>query len=168
MGYIKVQTPKMYDIKDAITDLIVPATITDRLVYSAVSNKLVYNTVLSKLKAGFNEPWKEIGAALQPAYLNGWSAADDDIFCKPAFMKDLTGKVSLRGRVSGTAATAGTLFILPAGYRPIKMMRFPILRTDYIARYITIDIDGSVYLDAFDGANPTYFFQFDGLTFFPA
>jgi hypothetical protein len=168
MGYIAIQSPKMYDIKDAITEYIVPDSITNKLVYDTLTNKLIYNTVISKLKATYNESWKEIGAALQPTFQNGWASADDGLFHKPGFMKDLTGRVSLRGRVSGAAATGGVIFTLPAGYRPSKRMIFLIAFTNYDPYYLSINNSGEVFIEGFDGSDPTLVFQLDGFNFFPA
>lgn len=167
MSYIVIQSPKMYDIKDAITEYIVPASITNKLVYATLTDKLIYNTVISKLKANYNEPWKEIGAALQPAYQNGWVSADAGLFHKPGFMKDLTGRVSLRGRVSGTASSGGVIFTLPVGYRPSKRMIFLIPFTNFQLWHLSVNTDGEVFIEAYDGPDPILEFQLDGFNFFP-
>lgn len=55
------------------------------------------------------EAWHVIGSAGEPAYAGTWNG-------NAAFMKDLDGFVWLRGAAGGGAA--GTMFTLPAGYRP--------------------------------------------------
>lgn len=61
------------------------------------------------------EPWHLIGAAGEPAFLNGWSNPGGG-FAGAGFFKDPHGIVHLQGRMTATAFI--NPFNLPAGYRP--------------------------------------------------
>ena len=67
-----------------------------------------------------NEDWHYVGEAGEPAFGTSWSnaAADNNL----AFRIREAGVVDIQGYVENTAAptapTSGSLFTLPAGYRP--------------------------------------------------
>lgn len=61
------------------------------------------------------EPWHTVGAAGEPAFLNGWANAASG--ANPLrFMKDPHGFVHIAGML--TAAANVDVFVLPPGYRP--------------------------------------------------
>ena len=62
-----------------------------------------------------------------PALQNGWLAFGSNDQA-PQFMKDLTGRVWLRGTIkSGSPFTSGsTILSIPAGFRPGKTLEFPV------------------------------------------
>jgi hypothetical protein len=95
-----------------------------------------------------------VGAAGEPAYENSWFAPpgsphDEGV----SFYKDPWGIVHLQGSAEHTVAATGTIFTLPAGYRPAG----PIWVTDYGAgdstAYVNIKPDGTVNED---GIGQTY------------
>jgi hypothetical protein len=64
-----------------------------------------------------SEPWHFVGAAGEPAFMNGWEdfppeSSSDAV----AFYKDHEGVVHLKGRAVGGTGTH--MFNLPAGFRP--------------------------------------------------
>jgi hypothetical protein len=70
------------------------------------------------------EPWHEVGAPGEPAFLNGWGNTG---FLTPtaAFYKDQLGIVHLRGEVKAPPANSDTLvFKLPPGFRPTPTVDF--------------------------------------------
>lgn len=70
------------------------------------------------------EAWHEVGAAGEPTFQNGWLNYDGGTtFDTAGFYKDPQGRVHLKGLVKGgtvAAGATGTVFTLPAGYRPAK------------------------------------------------
>jgi hypothetical protein len=60
------------------------------------------------------DPWHQVGAAGEPAFLNSWVAYDSTVY----YRKDPLGRVYLRGSLNG-GATGTTAFQLPVGYRPV-------------------------------------------------
>lgn len=61
------------------------------------------------------EPFHVVGAAGEPAFVNGWTNLGG-AFATAAFCRTPDGLVLLRGRIAPGAATP--VFTLPAGYRP--------------------------------------------------
>lgn len=62
-----------------------------------------------------SEPWHVVGAAGEPAMVNGWVNYGTSL----AFMKDPHGFVHIKGELQAGTLTAGTtIFTLPVGYRP--------------------------------------------------
>ena len=71
----------------------------------------------------------------EPAFQNSWVNASLGAFpTDAAFMKDVTGVVSIRGQVkNGTVSptiSSGAVFVLPAGYRPSGARYFSALTTN--------------------------------------
>lgn len=98
------------------------------------------------------DAWHVVGAAGEPGFTNGWanfstgSAFPDDV---AAFRKYPDGRVRLRGLVGHAPNTVmppsfGAAFVLPAGYRPVGVMRFPVSSAAGIYGQVRIDPDGSV------------------------
>lgn len=70
-----------------------------------------------------NEAWRVIGSTGQPAFSGGWSNSPLGVVPFSArFTKDVVGTVHLAGQITGgtisCTAGVGTVFVLPAGYRP--------------------------------------------------
>jgi len=87
----------------------------------------------------------------QPAFQNSWVAfgTSDAI---PGFYKDAWGNVYLQGTLkSGTVGT--TMFTLPAGYRPQRIVIFPVASNAAFGVCV-VNVDGTVVASA--GSN-TYF-----------
>lgn len=61
------------------------------------------------------DPWHVVGAAGQPAFLNGYAFYGAP-FVPPRFRIDPFGKVTITGLLTGSAAN--NVFQLPVGYRP--------------------------------------------------
>jgi len=84
-----------------------------------------------RLLIGWLKPqsWREIGdaAGKNPAFDNSWVNFGSDgtrNWSTAAFMKDLTGRVWLKGTIkSGTVASVPA-FTLPEGYAPLKAKLF--------------------------------------------
>jgi hypothetical protein len=71
-------------------------------------------------------PWREIGAAGEPAFQNSWvnfGGVDDHETA--AFWQQSDGWVRLKGLIKdGTATDGTTIFTLPSGYRPVSTQTF--------------------------------------------
>jgi hypothetical protein len=88
------------------------------------------------------DDWHFVGAVGEPAFGAGWSnfnAIPDEM---AAYWKDSAGIVRLRGIVIGGT---GTIFTLPAGYRPNGSRRFVVAGDNAFAR-ITVAATGIVSL----------------------
>ena len=84
------------------------------------------------------EEWKV------PTLVNGWVQDDEADAMRIGYMKDGMGFVHLRGRVKN-GTLGGQAFTLPAGYRPINDLRFPVVSNDSFG-YIWIRKGGNCYL----------------------
>jgi opacity protein-like surface antigen len=75
----------------------------------------------------YAEPVRVVGAPTQPAFENGWTNHDDAAALRYAagFWKQADGMTHLRGCVTKANLPDGeTIFTLPAGYRPARLMVF--------------------------------------------
>lgn len=89
-------------------------------------------------------------AAWQTATLaSGWSSPLTTPFPEPSYMIDSTGRVHLRGTVTGGT---GTIMTLPDGYRPAYTWRLPTTSNGAVA-LITVDSSGVVALASGSGTN---------------
>jgi hypothetical protein len=82
----------------------------------------------SDSKLAGDSAWHEIGASGEPAFqissgINYWQNYGAG-FSTAAFRKDGMGFVHLKGNVSCTTASSITIFILPAGYRPLSTLSY--------------------------------------------
>lgn len=92
-----------------------------------------------------------------PAMLNGWVRYDtthDNV----GYMKDSLGFVHLRGLIR--SGTAGTVFTLPVGYRPLFRRIYPCVSNQTIAR-LDVRADGVIELAAYNNA----WVSLEGVTF---
>jgi hypothetical protein len=55
---------------------------------------------------------------ITPTYLNSW-VKYDTTYNTPQYRRDAMGYVHLKGMIAGGSSATATMFILPAGYRPI-------------------------------------------------
>lgn len=98
------------------------------------------------------DPWHIIGAAGEPAFLNGWVGSNVG-YQQPSFRKDPLGRVWIRGSFGGTP-TGGVAFILPVGYRPPLIFVYDTLLDNGMAGgYISVDTAGSVSLQKVTSTN---------------
>lgn len=106
----------------------------------AVANGDPYNATLSSFRHNRNHLINTNGGTLNcvnnyitkddwttPALQNGWVAFGTNDQA-PQYMKDITGRVWLRGSIkSGSPFTSGsTILQIPAGFRPGKTLEFPV------------------------------------------
>jgi Pectate lyase superfamily protein len=97
-------------------------------------------------------------AAWQAATLAGsWVSAFGSPYPTPSYMIDSTGRVHLRGTVTGGT---GTIMTLPVGYRPVYTWRLPSLSNGAVA-LVTVDSSGVVSLNSGSGTN----LELGGLSF---
>jgi len=90
------------------------------------------------------EPPHIVGATNQPAFQNGWSSAVDAADEVLSFYKDGFGIVHLQGNAAHLAATTGTIFDLPSGYRPTKDLYFAVFGSGGSSAYVQITSTGDV------------------------
>ncbi len=110
------------------------------------------------VRPGSAEAWHEIGASGEPAFQNGWVNESAATQTTGAFYKDPLDVVHLKGIVtSGT----GTVFTLPAGYRPAKAGCWATWRSGAIA-YVCFYATGNITQG---GGGATGAMLLDGLTF---
>jgi hypothetical protein len=101
---------------------------------------------------------KVVGATGQPAFQNSWVAFGTSD-ATPSFYKDAFGLVYLVGTLKSGTIT-GTMFTLPAGYRPQKKLILPVVSNGVLG-VCTINVDGTVVATS---GNNTYF-SVSGLVF---
>lgn len=91
------------------------------------------------------EAWHQVGAVGEPAFQNAWVNFLQGE-APVTFYKDPDGIVHLRGlAMSGTLAngTTGTIFTLPAGYRPPFNEQITTIANGAFARCV-VDFNGNV------------------------
>lgn len=88
------------------------------------------------------ETYREIGAAGQPAFQNGWTNFGG-AFSQAGFYKDSEGLVHLKGTLLGPG-DGSTAFRLPAGYRPPEALFLPMAGGGPIAANLIILSGGQV------------------------
>lgn len=91
-----------------------------RVVMLRVGSTYVAISAVSGTSYRAQDTWHNIGAAGEPAWVNGWVGYSDANFGTVQFRKTLDGMVVIRGLGTGTAATADHAFTLPTGYRPAR------------------------------------------------
>jgi hypothetical protein len=118
-------------------------------------------------KPKIRSPFKMLVAAMMkavqiwvtPVLQNGWLVYDVANFTSPGYYRDFMGRCHLRGLVkSGTLP--GTIFTLPAGYRPTKTHIFATISNDLLGQ-IRVQADGQVV--ATGGSNT--WISLDGVSF---
>ena len=95
-------------------------------------------------------PWRNVGDAGEPAFVNNFSHYNATTYPKVGFRKMPWGNVELKGLMGHTTwslgAVPGTLaFTLPTGYRPPKYEHLNAMATDAQAS-VRIETDGEVYI----------------------
>lgn len=103
------------------------------------------------------EAWREVGAAGQPAFLNGFSNFSSTTATPIAFRKRPDGLVEFRGMGNAPAIAAGgalAMFTLPEGYRPTGPERFVGIHQHGPA-FMRVDPDGNVLLFNLSGYTGT-------------
>lgn len=89
-----------------------------------------------------NEQWNSVGGTGQPAFQNSWNNYSSGTHAVARFRKEGANTVVLSGLVSG-GATGTVVFTLPVGFRPTKIMIFP-LGGDSTSGYVLVDANGTV------------------------
>lgn len=112
---------------------------------------------LVRALSSFVEAFTEVGSGGgTPNFQNSWTNAGGGLnTC--AFYKNPFGEVRLKGSVTG--GTTGTVFTLPAGYRPPGKAVF-IVDANSFAGFVTVDTSGNVAIVT--GAGPV---SLDGVSF---
>lgn len=121
---------------EAIT-IVVPNT--TRMLYNA---QTIYEVVVTKIKA-LDGAWMNIGSGGQPAFEAGWSNAGG-AYEVVSYKKDAFGNVFLKG-VATSVTPIGTIFSLPAGYRP-AFVRYYACLLGAATVNIAVETDGSVHV----------------------
>jgi hypothetical protein len=116
------------------------------------------------------EPWREINAPGQPGFQDGWTNLGG-AFSTAAFYRDRAGVVHLKGVVQ-PGTYGGTVFVLPAGYRPPRTAIVAVSSVDGAAGFVLARVDiraatGAASLDGrvepFTGGS--VYLSLDGISF---
>lgn len=115
------------------------------------------------------EDWHLVGAAGEPAFLNGWVNYDAVAQIRAAFKKTPDGRVVLGGLIKN--GTTGPIFTLPVGYRPTMPGAVGSLR--YAATASTaataprpfIGVDSAGLVQAYNVADGTAWVDLSGVEF---
>ena len=112
---------------------------------NSVGTKQIKNGAVTAAKLHALGAAKVVGAAGAPAYAAGWEPGTGGGDEALSFYKDSFGIVHLQGNAEtiGSAA-AGTIFILPPGYRPAASLYFSVYGAAASAAYIQVTSDGHV------------------------
>ena len=112
------------------------------------------------------EDWRLVGQPGSPDFQNNWKnyfKSDNtdpfNVYNTAGYFKDSMGIVHLKGMVM--KGNASTIFILPAGYRPIARELFACLSADLPGR-VDVLTNGEVTLQK---GNADQYVSLDGLTF---
>lgn len=92
--------------------------------------------------------WRTVGTGSNPNFGAGWGAIPAFPLLRPQFCKRPDGQVHLRGWAQQTGQSSQiTIFTLPAGYRPTRVMAFPVTTPGSVTASYTVQInpDGTVY-----------------------
>jgi hypothetical protein len=120
------------------------------------------------------EAWHTVGDAGEPAFATDWAAGGGGTTTVPAFFKDASGFVHLKGNAIKPTPAGGlaptTIYTLPAGYRPSETWTFPaILGQSGLLKIATILVkpDGTVGVGSinYDQTIAVQFVFMDGMTF---
>ena len=104
--------------------------------------------------------WIEVGSGgTAPAFQNRW-VNYDTTYNSCGFRKDAFGYVHLKGLVKN-GAIGGTIFWLPAGYKPAK--RYLLAVSTNPTAYARCDVQPDGQVSAITGSNVYY--SLDGITF---
>ena len=112
-------------------------------------------------------PWRHIGAAGQPGFLNGWSNYLDS-YAPVSFRKGPDGRVYMRGvaMLPSNVLSSDYLFYLPTGFRPKYCTNLPASSFDgsgdQSVGSVEICPDGSVGTYGFTDER---FLSFEGVAF---
>jgi hypothetical protein len=106
--------------------------------------------------------WNLIGQSGQPSFLNGWQYYGSG--AQPGFRKDSLGWVHLKGQLK-SGSVPGTLFSLPAGYRPAEFSQFPAMSNN---AYAVVDVNTTGDVVMSQGANAPPSASINGITFLAA
>jgi hypothetical protein len=90
------------------------------------------------------------GGWATPTLSTGWSAAGG-VFAAPSYRRDALGYVHLRGTLASAAGLTGTIYTLPAGFRPAAAQRFP-AASALLHGAVQVGSDGVVSAQANPGA----------------
>jgi hypothetical protein len=125
-----------------------------------IKNGAVTATKISKSAAG---AVKVVGNAGAPAFAGSWISASGGGDEGVSFYKDALGIVHLQGNVStGGSPDTGTIFTLPAGYRPAGNLFFAAYGSSGTAAYVAVLSDayrpsGNLWFAAYGGGgSPAY------------
>lgn len=89
------------------------------------------------------EPWHEIGAAGEPAFVNSW-VNFGGVYDTAAYWMQEDGWVRLKGLIkSGTATSGTTIFTLPSGMAP-PFICYYVVSTNNVSGVLKIDTSGNV------------------------
>lgn len=96
----------------------------------ALGNRIL---TLENQHAASGLPWRTVGAAGEPAFLNNWVNYDGGVtYQTAAFYRDPQGIVHLKGLIKNGTLGA-PVFVLPVGYRPFKETIFACLANSAIS-----------------------------------
>jgi hypothetical protein len=110
------------------------------------------------------EAFREVGASGQPAFENGWTNFGPNLYDTAAFYKDPLGIVHLKGTVKD--GIIGSIFTLPAGYRPAKSQFFAIPAQNAFGDVLVRGLsEGAQAGKVQFNAGSTAFASLDGITF---
>lgn len=123
------------------------------------SQKAVKTYVDNSLATHKSQSWRQVGTIFGPTFQNSWVNYDPVNLEGAGFLKDGHGFVHLHGLVkSGIVGT--TIFTLPAGYRPRKLVSFICNSNSGVG---TINVRNNGEVQAIVGSNE--FFYLDNVIF---
>ena len=115
-------------------------------VYQRYTTYLAHKTYMRKRQSGTWSEWKLVSEPIvstswtSVAYINGWKNFSDASWHWAEYRR-VGDTVELRGMMSHTtAAQASMAFVLPVGFRPTKILTFPVMASGGLAR---VDLDES-------------------------
>lgn len=144
------------------------ATLDTNLTGGAVADPEALQSVIDDFAAKINNNAGDAASKTQeswitPTMINAWVNLDTSLYNGAGYYKDNFGIVHLRGLIKG-GTTSTNIFVLPAGYRPLKRLVMSTLSnsTTDVASRLDVFADGSV--QALGGSGNTYL-TLEGISF---
>jgi len=131
-----------------------------------ISNTLVVSGAITATGGVLTEAVRVVGLPNQPVFENSWDNHGDSVTLRygAGFWKQADGTVHLRGAITKTDLPNNeTIFILPAGYRPSRLLTFT--TTDDVGSIFSVSVASTGAVSKTGGSIVLALLLLDGIAF---